>query len=350
MLILSSYSQSWMVIQTIGTSGVAFVVLVASVAAIVSLLPDREAAVDTEGAKTSVSLPYRLGLARPLTLNPRLIGLLAVTLLMIAAVIAVPLTTRGSDAQLASLSVTPTVPGAPGTATPRYLSGGSNISQSPPSSSSGASVGADGSAICGPTTDAETSGGPPTALEGSAKQVASGTIEGKPWSLWSMKGQFGAVGIENGGLVFDGREYGLCPGYPNPSETEMIATNGQAIIYGVVNYPGLAKVQVSTGTIHTFIVGSPLPSPRVQVVNGVSFYIGTLPLPACSYNYLEINTTSPSYSAQHVIGFGGNGAGQGYSISNNPGNSGSCVTSGKLDPLTYSEGQWQLPPGQFNGR
>jgi hypothetical protein len=213
-------------------------------------------------------------------------------------------------------------------------------------SSQSASVGYDGPANCAPTTDAATSGGSPQELMRSASKVAKGTIEGKAWSLWSSHGESGATGLENGGLVFGGREYGLCPGYPNPSETEMIDTGADAIIYGVVDYPGLAKVQIATGSLNTFATGAALPSPHVSVVNGVSFYIGTLPKPACAYSYFEINTTSPSYSAEHNIGFGDNGANQGYSITNNEGNVGACV-SGKLDPLSYSEGIWQLPPGQF---
>jgi hypothetical protein len=213
-------------------------------------------------------------------------------------------------------------------------------------SSQSASVGYDGPASCAPTTDAATSGRSPQELKRSASEVASGTIEGKTWTLWSARGRAGAVGLEDGGLVFDGREYGLCPGYPNPSETEMIDTGGDAIMYGVVGYPGLAKVQISTGSINTLAVGTVLPSPHVTVVKGVSFYIGTLPRSACSYSYFEINTTSPSYSAEHNIGFGGNGVGRGYSITDNQGNAGVCLT-GKLDPLSYSEGEWQLPPGQF---
>ena len=225
---------------------------------------------------------------------------------------------------------------------------GHGVTTTTPSSRSAASEGYDGPAICSPTTDAATSGGSPQQLTRSASEVASGTIEGKAWSLWSAHGQSGAAGIEDGGLVFDGREYGLCAGYPNPSETEMIDTGGDAIIYGVVDYPGLAKVQVGTGSLGSLAMGTALPSPHVSVVDGVSFYIGTLPHSSCSYSYFEINTTSPSYSTEHNIGFGGNGVGQGYSITNNPGNAGACVT-GKLDPLSYSEGVWQLPPGQFPG-
>ena len=215
------------------------------------------------------------------------------------------------------------------------------------SGSSSASVGYDGPAICSPTTDAATSGGPPQALEAMASEVAHGTIEGKAWSLWSANGHPGAAGLEDGGLVFSGREYGLCPGYPNPSETEMIDTRGDGVIYGVVDYPGLSTVQISTGTINSLAVGTVLSSAHVEVVNGVSFYIATLPKSACSYSYFEINTTSRTYSTEHNIGFAGNGTGQGYSITNNSGNTGNCV-KGKLDPLSYSEGVWQLPPGQFS--
>ena len=77
----------------------------------------------------------------------------------------------------------------------------------------------------------------------------------------------------------------------------MIDTGGDAVIYGVVNYPGLATVDIGTGS-QGFTMGTPLPSPHVAVVNGVSFYIGTLPKSACDYSYLVIDTTSPSASAR----------------------------------------------------
>lgn len=38
--------------------------------------------------------------------------------------------------------------------------------------------------------------------------------------------------------------------------------------------------------------------------------------------------------------------GQGYYISDNPGNSGGCV-AGQIDPISFSQGIWDLPPGQF---
>jgi hypothetical protein len=342
-----------MVIQTVGMFGIAFVVISASIVVLVDTLPAlrRSSAADEDQENRLFAR-----LTRPLALNPRFAHIVVLGALVLAAAIAVPLSTRASNAHVATAAASSGGPSS--SASVNAITQSSQSSQSLPSSKSlpsspasspaspSASVGYDGPAICAPTTDAATSGGSPATLMRSAIEVASGTIEGKPWSLWSTKGQSGAAGLEDGGVVFNGREYGLCPGYPNPSETEMIDTGGDAVIYGIVNYPGLATVQVSTGSINSFAVGTVLPSPHVTIVNGVAFYIGTLPQSACSYSYFEINTTSPSYSAEHNIGFGQNGVGQGYSITNNPGNVGTCV-SGRLDPLSYSEGVWQLPPGQF---
>ena len=129
----------------------------------------------------------------------------------------------------------------------------------------------------------------------------------------------GAAGLEDGGLSSTARVRTV-PRLPESVGNRDDRTGGDAIIYGVVDYPGLAKVRVGTGSLGSLTMGTVLPSPHVSVVDGVSFYIGTLPQLACSYSYFEINTTSPSYSTEHNIGFGGNGVGQGYSITNNPGN------------------------------
>ena len=200
---------------------------------------------------------------------------------------------------------------------------------------------------CSPTTDAATSGGSPATLRSAATEVASGTLDGHRWSLWSAKGQSGATGLEDGGLVLDGREYGLCPGYPNPAELEMLDVGSNAIVYGVIGYPGLARLELSVGTIDSFAPGQALPSPRVQVVHGVSFFIGALPKAACSYSALELDSTSPGVSAEHNLGFAGAGEGQGYYIADNTGNSGGCVRN-QIDPISFSQGIWQLPPGQFS--
>ncbi len=109
---------------------------------------------------------------------------------------------------------------------------------------------------CSPTTDASTSG----AVASTWTEVASGTLDGQAWSLWSAKGQSGALGLEDGGLVIDGRAYGLCPGYPNPAELQLLDVGANGIVAGVVGYPGLAKVRLYQSTAGTR--GPPCLRPR----------------------------------------------------------------------------------------
>lgn len=96
----------------------------------------------------------------------------------------------------------------------------------------------------------------------------------------------------------------------------------------MIGHPGKAKIDLSAGTVGTFTPGKALPSPAVIVVNGVSFFVGTLPESACDYPALELDSTSPGVSAEHNLGFG------------------SCA-AGQLVPITASQGIWQLPAGQF---
>lgn len=184
---------------------------------------------------------------------------------------------------------------------------------------------ADATSTCSPATGASASGGPVAPLTSAATEVASGTTAGQAWTLWSKKGEKGAQGIEDGGLVLGGHAYGLCPGYPN---LELADVTGHGIAYGVIGYPGLATVSLYRSTTGTFDTGAAVPAPSVRVVDGVSFFIGTLPQSACAYPSLELNATSPGVSAEHNLGFG-------------------TCTAGKLVTITASQGIWQLPPGQF---
>ncbi len=59
-------------------------------------------------------------------------------------------------------------------------------------------------------------------ITSTATQVASGTVGGHAWTLWSKHGEKGSAALENAGLVLDGKAYGLCPGFPNPAELEMV--------------------------------------------------------------------------------------------------------------------------------
>ena len=181
---------------------------------------------------------------------------------------------------------------------------------------------------CSPMTDPSSSGGPASTLTSADKEVASGTVGGEEWSLWSARDQSGADGIEDGGLVLGGRAYGLCPGFPNPAEMELIDAGPHGVVAGVVGYPGHAKLALSESTPRTFDVGRSLPTPSVRLVEGVSFFIGTLPESACDYPSLELNTTSPGVSAEHNLGFG------------------TCV-AGQIVPISDNQGNWQLPPGHF---
>jgi hypothetical protein len=187
---------------------------------------------------------------------------------------------------------------------------------------------ASANSTCSPVTVAAASGGPAAALTSSGTEVASGTVAGQAWTLWAKKGESGARGIEDGGLVIGGRAYGLCPGYRNPAELELADIGGHGLVYGVIGYPGLAKVWLYKSTTGTFNTGQRLPAPDVRVVDGVSFFIGALPESACGYPSLELNSTSPGVSAEHNLGFG-------------------ACTAGRLVAITASQGIWQLPPGHF---
>jgi HAAS len=187
---------------------------------------------------------------------------------------------------------------------------------------------ANANSTCAPLTVAAASGGPASALASSATEVTSGTTSGQAWALWSRKGETGARGIEDGGLVIGGRAYGLCPGYPNPAELELADIGGHGLVYGVIGYPGRAKVWLYKSTAGTFATGAALPAPEVKVVDGVSFFIGALPASACDYPSLELNATSPGFSDEHNLGFG-------------------ACTAGRLVPIAASQGMWQLPTGHF---
>jgi hypothetical protein len=202
-----------------------------------------------------------------------------------------------------------------------------------PSSSSGS---ADSSALgedagsnstCTPTGGPMTSGVAASSVSPSWPVGASGSIEGTSWSLRTASGQSGANAIENGALILNGRAYGLCPGFPNPAELQLVNAAANGIVVGVVAYPGKATVQLSESTAGTFAAGTSLPDPDVQIIQGVSFFIGSLPKSACDYPSIELNATAAGVSAQHNLGFG------------------ACAAN-QIVPITESQGEWDLPASQ----
>jgi hypothetical protein len=138
------------------------------------------------------------------------------------------------------------------------------------------------------------------AITATATQVASGTVAGQPWTLWSKKSEKGSAALEDAGLLLDGKAYGICPGFPNPAELEIVnpSAGSNGIVFGVSGYNGPATVKVSVGTLNTFSAGKLLLSQRGQPADGTTFFIGELPASACSYQSLELDVkagrSSPS--------------------------------------------------------
>jgi uncharacterized membrane protein len=174
-------------------------------------------------------------------------------------------------------------------------------------------------------------------LEGDASQVASGTVSGQSWTLWSKHGQSGAAGIEDGGLIVDGVAHGLCPGFPNPAEMELLepSRGGAGLAYGVVGYPGAAKVAIYGDSFGNFGTDKLIASTTSQVASGVGFFITPLDEPACAVSGIELNTASKQYAAEHNLAFAS-----------------SDCRSGNLVPISNSQGIWQEPvkdfPDHFN--
>ena len=146
-------------------------------------------------------------------------------------------------------------------------------------SAAGSGGGADHDSTCAPTTEPSSSGGPASSLTKVATKVASGIVDGHDWSLWSAHGQSGATALEDGGLVVDGRAYGLCPGYPNPAELEMLDVGPHAVVAGVIGYPGKATIDLSVSTAGTFDTGPALPSPTCASCRACRSSSGCCPSP-----------------------------------------------------------------------
>jgi hypothetical protein len=85
---------------------------------------------------------------------------------------------------------------------------------------------------CSPGPTQSDSGRSAAAITRSSVRVATGTAGGLPWSLWASRGSPGVVSVEQGGLVVNGRWYGMCPGAPNPAEFELLNAGSVGLIYG----------------------------------------------------------------------------------------------------------------------
>ena len=149
---------------------------------------------------------------------------------------------------------------------------------------------------CNPDPTRVLSGSLTHALTASSAEVANGTVDGQPWSLWARKGTPGTAGIEAGALVIAGRWYGLCPGAPNPAEFELIDNKNRGIAYGYVANPGPYTI--------TFSPGTTLPISDDHRMRGGTFFIDALPHPACSYPSLQLVASTPAVNDLRYQSFG----------------------------------------------
>ena len=149
---------------------------------------------------------------------------------------------------------------------------------------------------CDASATATNSGRPASTATSGEVRVAAGRLDGRPWSLWAEKGIDGVGGIENGGLDLAGRWYGMCPGFPNPAEFELIDAGQTGVVYGYAANPGDYVVGLS-GSVA-------LPAPATWRIGGGTFFIGTLARPACDYKAITLDAQTKAVTDTHSLGFG----------------------------------------------
>jgi hypothetical protein len=101
--------------------------------------------------------------------------------------------------------------------------------------------------------------------------------------------------------VLGGRWYGLCPGFQNPAELELIDAGSRGIVFGYVANPGVS-IQLSSAAA--------LPAPASDQVQGGTFFIGLLPKSACAYSTMQLKAARAANTDVHQLGSGTCHAGQ----------------------------------------
>lgn len=131
-------------------------------------------------------------------------------------------------------------------------------------------------------------------FEQKAIRVARGSADGLRWSVWAKKGITDPYAIEQGGMVLNGRWYGLCqqPLSAGPGAGfAMIDAGSYAIVYGYIQHPEPVKVALSSGGQRW--------SPSSVLLTGTTFYISRLPHTACAYHAMRLSaiaTRGPAWS------------------------------------------------------
>ena len=146
------------------------------------------------------------------------------------------------------------------------------------------------------------SGEPAAPLVRGSVRAASGSAGGLAWSLWAKSGIPDPYGIEQGGVVLNGRWYGLCgmPLSAGPDANfELIDTGGRGVVYGFIQHPYRVTVTLSSA-------GQRLPLSSV-LLHGTTFFIARLPQSACSYHAMTLRareSQGPAWSGHSTVMFG----------------------------------------------
>jgi DNA-binding beta-propeller fold protein YncE len=160
------------------------------------------------------------------------------------------------------------------------------------------------------------SGEPAAPLIKGSVRAASGSADALAWSLWAKSGIPGPYGIEQGGVVLNGRWYGLCgmPLSAGPDANfEAIDTGGRGVVYGFIQHPYRVTITLSSA-------GQRLPLSSV-LLHGTTFFIARLPRSACSYHAMTLRareSQGPAWSGHSTVTFGSCVAGA--LVSTNQGN------------------------------
>jgi DNA-binding beta-propeller fold protein YncE len=170
---------------------------------------------------------------------------------------------------------------------------------------------------CDDVVSAYQAGEPAGPLASTSVRVASGTAGTQAWSLWARKGVVDPYGIEQGGLVLNGRWYPLCSGELSAGpdgDFDLVDAGAHGIVYGYIQHP--TKVTIRLGN------HSPRWTPQSVQLPGTTFFILQLPRSACAYHGLAVN----AWQGKHWGGY----ANASYST---------CLP-GKIVSATVSRATW----------
>ena len=137
---------------------------------------------------------------------------------------------------------------------------------------------------CDGAVSAYDSGAPAAPIAQGTVRVASGLVGDTAWSVWAKKGVIDPYGIEQGGLMLNGRWYALCDSGLSAgpdANFELIDAGAQGIVYGFIQHPD--KVTIRLGDHR------PQWTPLQVRLRGTTFFIFQLPRSACAYRGLAVN-------------------------------------------------------------